>query len=190
MKTWWKTLSKTTQTILIAILLISTAGIVAFAAFQAFQTTDTRPGDISPYPFVEIEMTITGFEGHAIPGEDITGQATISNNGRGPGMAYIRFSYPVISEDAGAAGSVYTWSVGPGWTVIEEGQGYTIYGYNSPLDADGVTSSLLDVITMKAISNSQYKALGNDVNVGFVGYMAECETYGTDSVTAWDRAHE
>lgn len=190
MKTWWKTLSKTTQTILIAILLISAAGVVAFAAFQAFQTTDPRPGDISPYPFVEIEMTVTGFEGHAIPGEDITGQATITNNGRGPGMAYIKFSYPVISETPGAEGSVYTWSVGSGWTVIEEGPGYTIYGYDTPLDADQETSSLVDVITMKGISNSQYKSLGNDVNVGFTGYLAECETYGTDVVDAWSQAHQ
>ena len=46
------------------------------------------------------------------------------------------------------------------------------------------------MITMKAISNSQYKALGNDVNVSFVGYMAECETYGTETVNAWEQAHQ
>lgn len=189
MKTWWKTLSKTTQFLIIAAIFL-TIGVVAYAAFQTFVSTEEKQGGITDVPFVEVELNLSGFSGSVTPGDTITGSVTVMNNGNAAGMAFIRFNFPVISSASGMDGSVYTWEKNDGWTVVEEGVGYTIYGYNSPLDGDATTTSPFDAIVMKGISNDVYKALDGNVNVSFVGYMADCNEFGEDSATAWTRAHQ
>lgn len=140
--------------------------------------------------FVEVELNLSGFTGPVTPGDTVPGSVTVTNNGNAAGMAFIRFNFPVISSASGMDGSVYSWEVGSDWTEVEKGSGYVVYGYNSPLDGDGETSSPFDSIVMKRISNSQYKALDGNVNVSFVGYMADCNEFGEDSATAWTRAHQ
>lgn len=109
----------------------------------------------------------------------------VTNPGTAKGMAFVRFTYPVL----GSVGSVYTWKIGTGWNVVEEGSGYTVYGYNSPIDANGSTSSLMDSITMKGLSVDEFKALGDNVNIQFIGYVAQCKDYGEDPQAAWKAAN-
>ena len=190
MKSWWKTLKRPTQFLLVAAMLL-TIGVVAYAAFQTFVTSEEKSGGITDVPFVTVELNLSGFTGPVTPGDTIPGSVTVMNNGNAQGMAYIRFNFPTISSASGMDGSVYTWELNSGWTEVEKGTGYVVYGYNSPLDGEAETvSSPFDSIVMKGISNDVYKALDGNVNVSFVGYMAECETYGTDVAEAWSRAHQ
>ena len=56
MTTWWKTLKRSTQFLLIAALFL-TVSIVAYAAFQTFVTSEEKSGGITDVPFVEVELT-------------------------------------------------------------------------------------------------------------------------------------
>lgn len=187
---WWKTLKRSTQFLIIAALFL-TVSIVAYAAFQTFVSTEEKQGGITDVPFVEVELNLSGFSGPVTPGDTITGSVTVTNNGNAQGMAYIRFNFPTISSASGMDGSVYTWELNSGWTEVEKGTGYVVYGYNSPLDGDATTeTSPFDSIVMRGISNEVYKGLDGNVNVSFVGYMADCKEFGTDVVDAWSRAHQ
>ena len=186
---WWKTLKRSTQFLLIAALFL-TVSIVAYAAFQTFVSTEEKQGGITDVPFVEVELNLSGFSGPVTPGDTITGSVTVTNNGNAQGMAFIRFNFPTISSDTGMDGSAYSWEVGSDWTEVEKGTGYVVYGYESPLDGDATTTSPFDSIVMKGISNDVYKALDGNVNVSFVGYMADCNEFGDDPATAWTRAHQ
>lgn len=185
---WWKTLKRSTQFLIIAALFL-TIGVAAYAAFSTFVTSEEKQGGITDVKFVEVDLNLSGFSGSVTPGDTITGSVTVMNNGNAQGMAYIRFNFPVISSASGMDGSAYTWTVNDGWTEVEKGTGYVVYGYNSPLDGDATTTSPFDSIVMKGISNDVYKALDGNVNVSFVGYMADCNEFGEDSATAWTKAH-
>ncbi len=188
---WWKTLKRSTQLLIITTILI-TAGVVAYAAFSTFVISPETPGGITDVPFVEVELNVSGFTGPVTPGDAITGSVSITNSGNGRGMGYVRFKYPVISSSSstpGMAGSAYSWTLNDGWTAVEEGVGYTVYGYSTALDGDEESSSPFDVIVMKEISNAEYKALDGNVNVSFVGYMADCNTYGDDPQVVWEAAN-
>lgn len=186
---WWKTLKRSTQFLIIAALFL-TVSIVAYAAFQTFVSTEEKQGGITDVKFVEVDLNLSGFSGSVTPGDTITGSVTVMNNGNAAGMAFIRFNFPVISSASGMDGSVYSWEVGSDWTEVEKGTGYVVYGYNSPLDGDATTTSPFDSIVMKGISNEVYKALDGNVNVSFVGYMADCNEFGDETVSAWEAAHQ
>ena len=189
-KTWWKTLKRSMQLLLVAALFL-TIGVVTYAASQTFVMSEEKQGGITSVPFVEVDLNFSGFSGPVTPGDTISGSVALTNNGNGTGMAFIRFNFPTISTAPGMDGSAYTWSVNDGWTEVEKGTGYTVYGYDTPLDGAGETvTSPFDAIVMKGISNEVYKSLGGNVNVSFVGYMADCNEYGTDSATAWSRANQ
>ena len=88
-------------------------------------------------------------------------------------------------------GSAYSWEKSSDWTEVEKGTGYVVYGYDAALDGDATTeTSPFDSIVMKGISNEVYKGLDGNVNVSFVGYMADCNAFGTDAVTAWKTSHQ
>ena len=188
MKTWWKTLSKTTQFLLVAALFLALS-IVAYAAFSTFVTSEEKQGGITDVPFVEVELNLSGFTGPVTPGDTIVGSVSLTNTGNAQGMAFIRFNFPTISTASGMDGSAYSWEVGSDWTEVEKGTGYVVYGYESPLDGDATTTSPFDAIVMKGISNEVYKGLDGNVNVSFVGYMADCNEFGDETVDAWARAH-
>lgn len=182
-------MKRSTQFLLVAAIFL-TIGVVAYAAFSTLVTSEEKQGGITDVPFVEVELNLSGFSGPVTPGDTISGSVTVTNNGNAQGMSFIRFNFPTISTDTGMDGSAYSWEVGSDWTEVEKGTGYVVYGYESPLDGDATTSSPFDSIVMKGISNSQYKGLDGNVNVSFVGYMADCNEFGEDSATAWTRAHQ
>ena len=133
-----------------------------------------------------VDLDVTELTGTIAPGDSKSMSAVVSNPGTAEGLAFIRFEYPTISSASGMAGSAYTWSVNSGWSVVEEGIGYSVYGYNSAIGENQNTSSLMDNLTMKNMSTEDYKNLA-DVNVSMVGYVADCSEYGTDIEVAWSR---
>ena len=170
-------------------LVIILGGALAYAAYTHFAASNPENSDMVPQPFIAVELEATHLTGNIAPGDTKSMSAVVKNPGSALGMAYIRFSYPVNSSAVGAAGSVYTWQVNSGWSVVEEGTGYTVYGYSNPIDGDGSTSSLMDSITMKNMSPADFKTLGNDVNVQLIGYVAECSEYGDEVQAAWKAAN-
>lgn len=87
------------------------------------------------------------------------------------------------------AGSAYTWETGTGWSVVEEGIGYTVYGYNSSLAESDTTNALMELVTMKDMSGEEYKGI-DDVNVRLDGWLADCNEYGEDVGAAWTRIEQ
>ena len=59
-----------------------------------------------------------------------------------------------------------------------------MYGYSSPIGAEGETVSLMDSITMKDMSAEDFKSLGDNVNIHMVGFIAECNTFDDDPQAA------
>ena len=69
--------------------------------------------------------------------------------------------------------------------VVEEGVGYTVYGYSSPLGSDESTEALMPSVTLRNMSASDFRAM--DVNIEMTGYLADTEEDGTDIEVAWNR---
>ena len=143
--------------------------------------------------FVEIEISVGDQDGSVAPGDTMSVSPTLTNSGNDDALAFRKFTYPTLSSssgtvESGAAGSAYTWTVGSGWTVVEEGSGYTVYGYSSALAEDQTTSALTSSVTMKDMTGSQYKAI--DVNIRFDGYLADVNEYVDDIGVAWTRIGE
>ncbi len=114
-------------------------------------------------------MDVPASEGGVGPGDSMMMSPTLSNSGTDPALAFIKFSYPTLASasgevEKGAGGSAYTWTVGTGWSVVEEGQGYTVYGYSTALGEDETTGELLSSVTMKDMTGAEYKGI-DDVNV-------------------------
>lgn len=84
------------------------------------------------------------------------------------------------------SGSAYIWSVGEGWTVVEEQVGYTVYRYNMNLNESDTTNALMESVTMKDMSGAEYKGI-DDVNVRLDGWLADCNEYGDEIVSAWEQ---
>ncbi len=184
---WIKSMKRSTL-VLIGLFLIG--GAVAFAAFTHFSQTEQKDSTFVPQPFIKAEIEVGDLSGNIAPGDTKSVTAIVSNSGTADGVAFIRFSYPVISEASGMAGSAYTWEVNSGWSAVEEGVGYTVYGYSSPLGGDASAENLMDTITMKNMSAEEFKSLGDDVNVHFIGFVAECNEFGDDPQAAWNRANQ
>lgn len=181
----FKSLRRPTQALII-FALIASIGVAAYAAFSKLATSNTATSSMSKENFVAVELEVSELTGTIALGDSKSISAIVSKPGTAEGLAFIRFQYPTISSASGMAGSAYTWSVNSGWSAVEEGIGYSVYGYSSPLDADGSTSSLMDSLTMKNMSTEDYKSL-TDVNVSMVGYVADCSEYGTEIDAAWSQ---
>lgn len=177
MKSKWKALSRSTQ-VLVVVLFLAT-GVVAYAAISTL-VTSFWGSNWSKKGFVEIEITVPAASGNVGPGDTMTVSPTITNNGNDDGLAFIKFTYPTISNNTGMSGSAYTWTEKSGWSVIEQGIGYTVYGYSSPLGEYETTGELLESVTMKDMTGAEYKAI-DDVNIRFDGYLADVNEYGSEA---------
>lgn len=177
------------STLIILALCLRGGGIIAYAAFLKFAASDPENSDMTPEPFIAVELDATHLTGTISPGDTKSVSVVVTNPGTTDGMAYVRFSYPTINTSTGSAGSAYSWTINDGWSVVEEGSGYTVYGYESAIGTNGSTGSLMDSITMKNLSVVEYKALGDEVNVQFIGYVADCNEFGYDAQVAWERAN-
>ncbi len=187
MKHWFKNLRKPTQVVLI-LGLFALLTVAAYAAFSKLSVTESNKSTMTKEKFVSAVINVTPLSGTIAPGESKDITAVVTNTGTADGLGYIRFEYPVVSNKAGAEGSLYTWTVNDGWSVVEQGVGYTVYGYSDMLGEDGSTSSLTDKITMKNVSIETYKSL-TDVNISMIGYVADKEEYGDDIKVAWEAAN-
>ncbi len=183
----FKTLSRSAQAIILLRFLL--VGVVAYAAISmlvnAFWTSNwTKKG------FVEIEIDVGDRNGAVGPGDTMSVNPTLMNTGNDDALAFIKFTYPTFpgSTNPGMSGSAYTWTVGSGWSVIEQGIGYTVYGYDSALAENETTGELMSSVTMKDMSGAEYKAI--DVNIRFDGWLADCNEYGTELGSAWSRIGE
>ena len=67
---WWKTLKRPTQFLLVAALFL-TIGVVAYAAFQTFVVSEEKSGGITDVPFATVELNLSGFSGPVTPGDTI-----------------------------------------------------------------------------------------------------------------------
>lgn len=72
---------------------------------------------------------------------------------------------------------------------LEEGIGYTVYGYSAELAESDTTNALMDSVIMKDMSGEEYKWI-DDVNVRLDGWLADCNEYGDDVEAAWSRIQE
>ena len=180
----FKTLKRSTQCLILLRFLL--VGVVAYAAISLLVNANWT-SDWSKKGFVEITIDVGDQDGSVAPGDTMSVSPTLTNSGNDDALAFIKFTYPVLpgSTNSGAAGSAYTWTVGSGWTVVEEGSGYTVYGYSSALAEDQTTSALTSSVTMKDMTGSQYKAI--DVNIRFDGYLADVNEYGTELDACWAR---
>lgn len=118
-------------------------------------------------------MVVPAGVGGVGPGDSMMMSPTLTNSGTDPALAFIKFSYPVLPSgggevESGMAGSAYTWTAGGGWSVVEEGIGYTVYGYNTNLNESDTTNALMELVTMKDMSGEEYKGI-DDVNVRLDG---------------------
>ena len=184
MKTWFTSLKRSTQ-ITVVILLLMSIGVVAYAAFSAL-VSSTWQSEWEKKGFVAIQIDVSDGSGEIEPGDTKSVNPVITNTGTKDALAFIRFSYPTSSSTAGMAGSAFTWTVGSSWSVVEEGVGYSVYGYNSPLESDASTEvALMPSVTLRNMSASDFRAM--DVNIEMTGYLADTEEYGTDIEVAWNR---
>ena len=169
---------------------VAVAGGGVLAAFLLFVQSDTKSSDWSKPTFVDIELDVPELTGSVTPGDSKSISAVVTNTGTGRGLAFIKFEYPMYTPSGSStAEPVYTWEANSGWTAVESGSGYTVYGYTQPLDEDESTSSLMDEITMKNLSNSEYKGL-EDVNIALTGYIADCNEYGEELDVVWEAANQ
>ena len=180
MKQAWKSLKRSTQVGIIIFLFITLAAIAYAAASLLISktwSTNLQKGEI-----LSMQLVQTDVEGTVSPGDTIDAMPVIYNDGTIQGTALMRVSYPTLSDGA----SAYSWTVGSGWSKVTDGTGYTVYGYNSPLDGGGQTNPLMSGMTMVEMSGEEFNGLA-DVNVTVDGWLADTETYGEDAVVVWSK---
>lgn len=187
--------SAATLTAKLILLLKRLFPIMAFAAIGVLVTSSWQ-SDWKKKGFVEINIDVPAGVGGVGPGDSMSMSVspTLTNSRTDPALAFIKFSYPVLPGPSGAvekgmSGSAYIWSVGEGWTVVEEQVGYTVYGYNTNLNEYDTMNALMESVTMKDMSGEEYKAI-DDVNVRLDGWLADCNEYGEDVGAAWTRIQE
>ena len=172
--------TRPTKAGLIAIITILSITIVAFAASLIINKTwktNLKKGQI-----LSMQLVQTDVEGTVSPGDTIDVAPVIYNDGTIKGTALMKVSYPALSDGS----SAYSWTVGSGWSKVADGTGYTVYGYNSPLDGGGQTEPLMSGMIMVEMSGAEFTGLA-DVNVTVDGWLADSEEYGDDPVAIWAR---
>lgn len=179
----FKNLNRSTQMIIVIALLLS-VGIVAYAAISSLLTksvtTNLTKGDV-----MEMDLSQPVVTGTVTPGDSIAVSPSITNTGTKDCLAFVRVSMPVY----GAGSPAYSFSVGDGWTKVEENSGTVVYGYDSVLESDEETGPLCESFTMVNMSSTDFRSL-DDVNVTVTGYLADCDEYGTEIVSAWEQIGE
>ena len=177
----WNKLKTRTKAGMIALVVILSITIVAFAA--SFLINKNFKTKLTKGQILSMQLVQTDLEGTVVPGDTIDVCPAIYNDGDRQGLAFMRVTVPTLSDGSFA----YSWTVGEGWTKVAEGTGFVAYGYSPALDGESSTAELMSGMTMVEMSGAEFKGL-SDVNVTVDGWLADTEEYGTDAdSTVWTR---
>ena len=181
----FKTLRRSTQ-VAIAFSLFLVSGVVVYAAISSLLsqswTSNLNKGDL-----FEMELRQPTVTGTVTPGTSITVNPVVVNKGTKDALAYIRVTVPGIPDSSGTSSiPAYEYTVGNDWVLVEgsEGSCERVYGYSTVLGSLEETSALTDELVMVNMDTADFIGLSS-VDFSFVGYLADCETYGRNVVEGW-----
>ena len=181
MRQKWANLSKKSQVIIVAVLIL-TISVVAYAAISTLisksVTSNLTKGDI-----MEMQLSQDVIIGEVVPGDSIAISPSVINTGTRNCLAFVKIEMPTYGN---AGANAYTFTAASDWIKVSEGNGAEVYGYSRVLGSGDDTSKLCDYLTMVNMSNSDFNAL-NDINVTVTGYLADFSEYGENLVEAWNR---
>lgn len=166
------------------VLVIATASIFAYAMVSSWingdKDTNVEIGDVFSGRMEQIDVT-----GKVSPGDTIAVHPSLSNTGNVKSLGFIKLTYPVYTPSSSST-PIYSWTVNDGWKVVEEGSGYTVYGYTTPLAYGESTTELCDGMVLKDLSYEELLGVGSiNVNIGY--WLGNCNDVGEDVDVAWSK---
>lgn len=167
------------------VITIATVSIVGYAAISSWlhgdRGTNVEVGDVFEGHIEQVDVT-----GRVSPGDSIAVHPSLSNTGNVPCLGFIRLSYPTyIPAGSSTAVPIYSWNVNDGWNVVEEGEGYTVYGYTSVLNHGDSTSELCENMVLKGLSYDELVGVG-DINVNIGYWLGNVNDVGDEINVAWE----
>ena len=178
-KTWWRSLRRSTQIALVLLLFIS-AGVIAYAASILFGTSHSST-TLSKDRYVEVKLTGASATGSIKPGGSVALSPSLTNNGDITTTAFIKVSVPTLPSSTDAA---YEWDVDSGWTQVDSytdgNKAVVVYGYGSSSELSIVepgmaTDAVTNGFTMRSdITGSQFSAM-TDIDIDIDGFLVDSE---------------
>lgn len=130
--------------------------------------------------FFEIVVSGGDQPGEIGPGDSFSTSPVVYNDATEEMYVFIKVEMPDVNGEP-----LYTFSIGEGWTLVEDGvYAYADGGVMTTLTPGDSTTSFTTQMSMKAISRADFAAL-EDISVKITGYAIGTEDVDMNPEQAW-----
>lgn len=153
--------------------------IIAYAITSYFTTGELRL-EPTPKHYFEININDENTPGEIGPGDSFSTSPVVHNDATEEMYVFIKVEMPDVNGEP-----LYTFSIGEGWTLVEDGvYAYADGGVMTTLTPGDSTTSFTTQMSMKAISRADFAAL-EDISVKITGYAIGTEDVDMNPEQAW-----